>query len=124
LAGNLPCDGGYNYSNRQDARKAELWHAALNSRGRFVPAPDANALVSAFKTILAEIDAHESHGAVSIAARSGRQVADRFVYEASYDNKQWSGKVVAREYLAGDASAERLPVWEADKLLDATALGT
>lgn len=117
-SGNLPCDGGANYVSRGDPRKAELWHAALNSRGRFVPAPDANALVVAFQNILNEITVAPSAGAASIAATSGRHLQDRLLYEAAYNSERWSGDVIAWDWSASSASRGSSPAWRASAWLD------
>lgn len=83
--------------NAGTAGKAhELWHAALNSRGRFVPAPTAAALSTAFQDILDNILADTSKAAVSIGANSTttRTVSTAFV--ASYDaSLGWAGTVNA-----------------------------
>jgi type IV pilus assembly protein PilY1 len=60
---NRPCDKAFNLSwlTRENERKMELWHAALNSRGRFVPAINDTALLDAFQGILEDILHQTSH---------------------------------------------------------------
>jgi type IV pilus assembly protein PilY1 len=118
-AGNGPCDGSTGYSQRGDARKAELWHAALNARGQFVPAPNAQALVNAFKGILDEILADTARPLVSIASSSSRLRSDGFVYVAGFDSgKDWSGELSAFTIAATDNAIGSTPVWRASTALD------
>lgn len=39
----------------EEVRQQELWHIALNSRGKFVPAPEPEDLVKAFKDLVGSI---------------------------------------------------------------------
>ncbi len=76
---NRPCDSAFNLSwlTRENERKVELWHAALNSRGRFVPAINNTALLDAFQGILDDILHQTSQPLVSIASSSNRSRARR-----------------------------------------------
>jgi type IV pilus assembly protein PilY1 len=121
-AGTLPCDGGTNYVKRGEARKAELWHMALNSRGRFVPAPDAQSLVDAFQGILNEIITDNLKGLVSIAVSSTRLRADGLAYLAGFDSAGWSGQLSAHRVDAKTHAVSATPTWEASTSLDAPGL--
>ena len=120
--GNLPCDGGANYENRADARKADLWHTALNSRGRFVPAPDAQSLIDAFKGILADLNAENGQARVSIAASSSQMRTDGRIYLASYNMERFSGEVAAHRIDAVSHAVDTQPTWTSSTTLDATGL--
>jgi len=120
--GTLPCDGGTNYEERGDARKAELWHMALNSRGRFIPAPTAQSLVDAFQGILSEIITENLKGLVSIAISSTRLRADGLVYLAGFDGAKWSGQLSAHKIDAKTHVVSATPTWEATSTLDAPSL--
>ncbi|MBT9464953.1 PilC/PilY family type IV pilus protein [Hydrogenophaga sp.] len=121
-AGNLPCDGDANYEIRADARKADLWHTALNSRGRFIPAPDAQSLVNAFKGILEGLSSENGQARVSIAANSTQLRTDGRIYLASYDMERFSGDVEAYKISAATRTVDTLPIWTASSKLDATGL--
>lgn len=120
--GTLPCDGGTNYEKRGDARKAELWHMALNSRGRFIPAPTAQSLVDAFQGILSEIITENLKGVVSIAVSSTRLRADGLVYLAGFDGAKWSGQLSAHKIDAKTHVVSATPTWEVTSTLDAPSL--
>lgn len=121
-AGNLPCDGGANYEIRADARKADLWHTALNSRGRFIPAPDAQSLVNAFKGILEGLSSENGRARVSIAANSTQLRTDGRIYLASYNMERFSGDVEAYNISATTRTVDTLPLWTASSKLDAVGL--
>ncbi|MGE4236368.1 MAG: pilus assembly protein [Hydrogenophaga sp.] len=120
--GTLPCDGDTNYEERDHARKAELWHMALNSRGRFIPAPNAQSLVDAFQGILKEIINDNLRGLVSIAVSSTRLRADGLAYLAGFDSTKWSGQLSAHKIDAKTHVISATPTWEASTSLDAPGL--
>ena len=53
-----------------EARKTELWHMAINSRGKFIASTDAASLVAAFREIFSEILADTSTPVASFANTS------------------------------------------------------
>lgn len=117
--GNQSCTNPNQWNAAQGRRASELWHMALNSRGRFVPAPNAQALVTAFQGILSEILADSSKPLVSIAASSSRLRSDGFVYVAGFDSgKDWSGELSSFTISATNNSIGSTPVWKASTTLD------
>lgn len=120
--GNLPCDGQAGYRARENERKVELWHAALNSRGRFVPASSASALTEAFKGILDDILDQTVQQLVSIASSASRLRTDGLLYLAGYDSARWSGSLSAYRITATTHDISDTPTWSAHGLLDAPTL--
>lgn len=130
--GNLPCDNlvywtgsnnawGVNsaFNPVADGRRMELWHAALNGRGKFVPAPNDQALVDAFQGILDDIFNQTGKSLVSIAASTSRLRSDSSIYLAGYKSDTWSGQLGAYPITAaGDISPT--PTWTVSTLLDST----
>lgn len=116
---NSACDGGTGYNARENERKVELWHAALNSRGRFVPAPNAAALVTAFQGILDDILTQTANPLVSIASSSSRLRTDGFAYVAGFNSERWSGDLGAYTIAAGTNVVSSTPTWTAASQLDA-----
>lgn len=119
---NRPCDSYFNlkWLTRQNERKMELWHAALNSRGRFVPATNSSALRNAFQDILDDILQQSSQPLVSISGSSSRLHSNGLIYVAGFDSSNWSGNLSAH---AIDALTQRIsgtPSWSAHQLLDAS----
>lgn len=73
---------------------ADLWHAALNSRGKFFSADDPDALNKSLKSIVNDV-ASKVGSASSIAANSKRLGTNTRVYLASFDSNDWSGELEA-----------------------------
>lgn len=103
-------------------RKPELWHAAFNSRGAFYPAPDATALINAFKAILTDIRSEGLGGVVSVGANTRLLRKDGNLFLLSYSTEPWAGDVISLPLKAADASTGSTPNWSAAVKLDATTL--
>jgi type IV pilus assembly protein PilY1 len=99
-------------------RASELWHMALNGRGRFYPARDADALSAAFSDILDNIIADTSKPLVSIAANSSSLRSGLYAYIAGYDAENWSGKLSARPIDSTSGTIGASETWNAATLLD------
>jgi type IV pilus assembly protein PilY1 len=76
-------------------RTSELWHAALNGRGKFYPALNANALTAAFTDILDNILADTSNPLTTISSDGAGLSANSKSYVAGYDAKKWTGRLKA-----------------------------
>lgn len=89
----------------KDKKPADLYHAALNGRGKYFPARDGTALTKAFESILAEIISISSSSYVSIGASSSTLRTNSDVFLAGYDSKKWSGFLEARDVSSGGTVA-------------------
>lgn len=94
-------------------RSSELWHAALNGRGKFYPARDASALSAAFASILDNIIADTDTPLVSISASSSSLRTDSNVYIAEYAGATWAGNIKSYTVAAGTGEIGTTPVWYA-----------
>lgn len=72
----------------------DLWHAAINSRGRFFSVESPDALTQAFSDILSAI-ASDNTSASSVATNSTRLDTSAVVYQAKLDSRDWSGHLLA-----------------------------
>ncbi|KQW57693.1 pilus assembly protein PilY [Variovorax sp. Root411] len=104
-------------SSNAAAVRMDLWHAALNSRGTFTPASNAQALGDAFRSILAQILLNTSTSLTSISASSSRASTATAVYQAGYDTADWSGKLTATRF-GSNGKLAATPAWSARELLD------
>ena len=120
--GHLPCDGADTYKHRQAFRKPELWHMALNSRGRFLPAPDGPSLVEALSSVLEDITPTDPPRWTSMVSSASRLRADGMVFIAGFDARRWSGEVSAHRISAGTHAVDDAPAWRASALLDSPNL--
>lgn len=101
------------FGNLNDNNPAELWHMAINSRGKFYPTGPGRKydLKEAFRKILENINQENSADVASMAANSTTNIrTDVNKFVAGFDPKKWSGYVYAsRINTLGIESAE--PNW-------------
>lgn len=124
IGGNALCANPNKWNARSNYRSSELWHMALNSRGRFVPAPNAQTLVTAFKGILDEILEASSNPLVSIASSTSRLRTNGYLYVAGFDSEGWRGELSAYAISAGTHAVAATPSWNASSLMDASTFST
>ena len=73
----------------------DLWHAAVNGRGRFVVATDPDAFTKALRDALAAITVRTSSYS-NVASNSVSLDTGAKVFNASYVSGQWTGSLQAR----------------------------
>ena len=86
------------FGNLNADNPAELWHMAINSRGKFYPTGPGRKydLKTAFKQILEDINLQNTADVASIGSSSSTNIrTDLNRYTAGYDPKKWSGYVKA-----------------------------
>jgi type IV pilus assembly protein PilY1 len=103
-------------SNTPDIRTSELWHAALNGRGKFYPALNANALSAAFGDILDNILADTTKPLSSIAVNGASLNSNSKSYVAGYDAVNWSGRLKALPIDATTGATGANEIWSATGL--------
>ena len=104
-------------SMNENGRPFELWHMALNGRGKFYPARTAETLSAAFADILDNVISDTSKPLVSVSANTSRVRSNTLFYTAGYDGKNWSGYLKA--YKVTSSGVAVTPEWNAADLLDA-----
>ena len=107
-----------NPSTNDSNKVADLWHAAINSRGQFFSVESSNELATAFEGILQKVAATSSSSA-SLAANSTRLEAGTIVYQAKFDSAEWSGQLIAFP-VQGDGSIGSAK-WDAGLKVSAAA---
>lgn len=105
----------------ENVRALDLWHAALNGRGRFYAVTQGQDLEKAFREIVGQISTATDPD-LSASATSGSNVSRSDVgkYTASYEpNKAWKGSITA-DKVKSDGTTMPDPGWAgkntADKL--------
>ncbi|PJK11294.1 hypothetical protein CO614_00395 [Lysobacteraceae bacterium NML120232] len=95
-------------ANGGGARIDDLWHAAVNSRGSFVVASDADAFAQALQDALDAIAAENGSGGG--LGDTGRKVGGGSrIYQGHYQSGTWEGDVQAFDFSSGNTdSAPRL----------------
>jgi type IV pilus assembly protein PilY1 len=89
----------------------DLWHAAINSRGRFFSAESPDDITNAFQTIMAQIKAATPTSA-ALAANSTKAEIGTRVYQAKFGTTTWNGHLYA--YDVNPANGSLSPAaWDA-----------
>lgn len=93
-SGNNACDGASNYSARESYRTVELWHMAINGRGKYFPAKDQAELTKAFRDIFNTINADNQTPITSATNSSATNTrTDSAEFSAGYEARGWKGYV-------------------------------
>lgn len=99
------------------ARIDDLLHAAVNSRGEFISASDANEFAEGLESALSAIT-ERTASASNVAANSTSLGTDTKLFQASYVGGQWTGELRAFA-VSEDGIAAGSPLWEASEQLPA-----
>ena len=102
-----------------DTRRAsDLWHMAINGRGRFYPALDADALDTAFDNILESILIESIRPLVSAAASTGFVRKGSIMFVGGYHTEFFDGRLKARAIDPLTAAVSPKVLWDAAALLN------
>lgn len=99
------------------SRRQELWHMAINGRGRFIPATNSTELANAFAEIVNQIIQDTSTPIATIAANTQTITTGTRVYLAGYDSEKWKGRLEARPLTSANSLSATVD-WEAGARLD------
>lgn len=108
----------------EGVRALDLWHAALNGRGRFYAALTAMDVAGALRSVLSEIQRHDLAHAQGNTASTGTTSAsqaiekDALLFTASYTADQaWSGSIQAQA-MGADGQLQPAPGWAGQSTAD------
>ncbi|WP_243021542.1 pilus assembly protein [Simplicispira sedimenti] len=130
-SGNMPCESQRNTSlleeNRLNnptarneytdglisrARMYELWHMAINGRGKFMPATNSTELATAFKKILNQIIEDTSTPITGFASSSSTFArSDVGAFVSGYDANGWKGFVRSDRIAKTTGTRSANPDW-------------
>jgi len=102
-------------------RVDDLWHAAVNGRGKFLSAADPMELVNSLKEILSNIeDRVSSASSVSINGdelykEMGNEVR---LFQSSYSSASWTGDVRSFNIIQSTGEVNATAMWSAQDMLD------
>ena len=95
----------------------DLWHAAVNGRGKFFYARDTQAVQDGLNGALTSLQERNASGAAAATSTPNITPSDRGIFKTSYTTIQWNGEIIAQ--LIDPNTGNVLPgiVWSAkDKL--------
>jgi len=89
----------------------DMLHAAWNGRGQFLNASDPEELIDALSSVLNDIEARGGTAA-SAAANGGSISTESRVFQAQFDSRDWSGRLLSFE-VKNDGTLSGSPEWDA-----------
>jgi type IV pilus assembly protein PilY1 len=105
-----PSDGG-------DAENIDdLWHAAVNSRGKFVAATNPQQFAQALRSALAAV-VERTASSSNVSANSATVSTDTLLFQAGYVTNRWIGELTA--YAVTSTGASTVPSWRASENIPA-----
>lgn len=121
-----PTDSSFAWPNPLDDedlhRVDDLWHAAYNSRGIFLPAQNPIELENSLRNALSDI-LERSATAAAAAVTSSRLTTESIVYLAEFNTNRWRGTIYAHRIANLDTgNLVPTPEWSAADVLDARDL--
>ena len=99
---------------RTHARLQDLWHTAINGRGRFIQTTDQAGLTQAFSDILGSMLTGRSDSESVLAASTQVLDAGGMLYVAGHQGRHWAGFLQAVG-VDGHGAVRREPLWEAGR---------
>jgi type IV pilus assembly protein PilY1 len=105
---NWPMPGSRKPSNLDD-----LWHAAVNGRGKFFYAADTVATQAGLDTALTNLNERNAAGAAAATSTPNVTPTDRAIFRTVYRTVQWDGDVTAQFIDPNDGSVLPTVAWSA-----------
>ena len=100
------------YTEQEAVRQQEMWHVALNSRGKFVPAPTPDDLVNAFKDLVGSIVADNQRAIANYASASSIiSTTGTSAYASFYEVNGWRGGVQSYSVAQSTGALAANPAW-------------
>jgi type IV pilus assembly protein PilY1 len=102
----------------------DLWHAAVNGRGRYFSAKDPTSLQSGLASALSSIQSQTGSGASSATSTPNITPSDNFLYSSTYRTQLWDGEIIAEEIDTTTGNTIPGAVWTAGSQLNARVAAT
>ncbi len=105
-------------NNDDPAKIDDLWHTAVNGRGRYVSANDAPSLYNGLVTALSDLRVLLGAAAASATSSPNITTTDNSVYSSTYRTTRWDGELVAQRVDAVSGIVSDTVDWSARALLN------
>jgi type IV pilus assembly protein PilY1 len=97
----------------------DLWHAAVNGRGKYFSAKSPETLASGVQKALAGVSARTASAAAAATSNLEPVAGDNYAYVAMYTTVDWDGDITAREIDLSVGTVSDTVMWSAQAKLDA-----
>ena len=99
-------------TSAEDGTKVDdMVHAAINGRGDFFSAREPDDFSERLSSMLRDIDGRTRNNAAAAAANSTSLTSGSIVYRASFDSKEWYGRLIAKPISTNGTYGKE--IWEA-----------
>lgn len=78
----------------------DLWHTAINSRGKYFAADDAASLINSFSDVIRNI-IDRTGSSAPVALNTGTITSETMLYQARFDTAGWGGHLIASKISDG-----------------------
>lgn len=112
------CNWSVPQQNLQSALD-DLWHAAVNGRGKYYNARDPETLAFGLKNALSNVVSQVAAAAAAATSTPNINQFDNFVFTSTYRTVTWDGEVIARNIDPATGNVLPAVVWSAQAQLDA-----
>lgn len=96
----------------------DLWHAAVNGRGKFFSARNPNTLAASLSEALGSINSVTGAGAAAATSNLQPSAGDNWAFTAEYQTVDWYGDVKARTIDLQGGIISKVTLWSARDKLD------
>jgi type IV pilus assembly protein PilY1 len=96
----------------------DLWHAAVNGRGKFFSARNPTALSAGLDEALGRLNSQTGAGAAAATSNLQPVAGDNWAFTAEYKTVEWTGDVKARTIDLATGLISNNPLWSAQTILD------
>ena len=103
----------------QQSALDDLWHAAVNGRGKYYKATDPTALNVGLTGALSNIQGTTAAAAAAATSTPNITKSDNFAFSSTYRTTVWWGQVIKQEIDTGSGVVLPPVLWDAQSQLDA-----
>jgi type IV pilus assembly protein PilY1 len=108
---------GSNNNSNSLAKVDDLWHAAVNGRGKYISASDPQSLSLGLSEILNIVDERTAAQASAATSNPNISAGDNFLFSSKFESGKWVGDL-SRRTINLATGALSAPEWSAQALLD------
>ena len=82
----------------ESAKIDDLWHAAINTGGKFIRANNTQEIIDGLNDIFASIVSLSSASGAGVATTGGSTGGSQQLYQTKFDSRDWSGQIIAYSF--------------------------
>jgi type IV pilus assembly protein PilY1 len=96
----------------------DLWHAAVNGRGKYFSAGDPNSLALGLQGALSALNIQTAAASASATSSPNITETDNFIYSSTFRTVKWDGEIVAQRIDTTSGNVIPAISWSASALLN------